>query len=223
MYKKGLGKITTSSLKSQFDRYWLDSVNMTKTQTNQDPSDHNKLRTYRTYKSSFTREPYIDLIRNRNQKSSLTRLRTGSHFLGVEKGRWSRPVTPLSQRTCAYCSPPTTSASCSPPPASTNTSPPPPPASSSTSPPPPGPVDDELHFVMKCTRFDDERKIAFEEMSSLVPTFSNMSEQQKFKIFLCPTQPQTTKLANRLFKKMFDLREKIDQSKNCANVAMPND
>ena len=141
--------------------------------------NHNKLRTYKTYKSSFTREPYIDLVRNRNQKSSLTRLRTGSHFLGVEKGRWSRPVTPLEQRTCSYCSPP--------------------------------------------NRFDTERIIAFEEISSLVPNFSNMSEQQKFKIFLCPTQPQTAKSANRFIKKMFDLREKIDQSENCVNVAMPND
>jgi hypothetical protein len=64
-FKKGSCKITTSSLKSQFDRYWLDCLNMTKTKTNDDQSDHNKLRTYKTYKSSFTREPYIDLVRNR--------------------------------------------------------------------------------------------------------------------------------------------------------------
>ena len=186
---------------------------MTKTKTNQDPSDHNKLRTYKTYKSSFTREPYIDLVRNRNQKSSLTRLRTGSHFLGVEKGRWSRPVTPLEQRTCSYCSPPSTSTACSPPPTTSTSQPP----------APPGPVDDEHHFVMKCNRFDTERIIAFEEISSLVPNFSTMSEQQQFKIILCPTQPQTAKSANRFIKKMFDLREKIDQKENCVNVAMPND
>ena len=66
-YKKGSGKITTSTVKSQFDIHWLGSVNMTK--TNQHPSDsadHNKLRTYKTYKSSFTREPCVDLVRNRN-------------------------------------------------------------------------------------------------------------------------------------------------------------
>ena len=65
--------------------------------------------------------------------------------------------------------------------------------------------------------------IAFEVISSLVPNFSNMSEQQKFKKILCPTQPQTAKSANRFIKKMFDLREKIDQKENCVNVAMPND
>jgi hypothetical protein len=55
-FKKGSGKVTTSKLKSQFDRHWLDSLNMTK--TNQDPSDPSV--------SSFIREPYIDLVRNRN-------------------------------------------------------------------------------------------------------------------------------------------------------------
>ena len=220
---KGSGKVTTTKLNSQFDRHWLDCLNMTKTNPNQDPADttdHNKLRTYRTYKSSFTREPYIDLVRNRNQKSSLVRLRTGSHFLGVERGRWSRPVTPLAQRTCAYCSTPTsgtppttTSTPCSPPRTST----------SSHSGPSTAPVDDEQHFVMICTRFDEERNTAFEEISALVPNFSNLNEQQKFTTFLCPTQPKTVKIANRLIKSMFEVREKIDQARNNVNVAMPSD
>ena len=130
---------------------------MTNTKTTQDPSDtsdHNKLRTYRLYKSSFTREPYIDLVRNRNQKSSLVRLRTGSHFLGVERGRWSRPVTPLAQRTCAYCLPPTTGTPCPTPNTSTPCSPP---HTSTSSPSHPGPstapLDDEQHFVMRCSNF----------------------------------------------------------------------
>ena len=116
--------------------------------------------------------------------------------------------------------PPDTSTPCSPPPVSTS-SPQTPPASTPS--PPPGPVDDEFHFVMKCNRFEAERITAFEEMSSFVPNFTNMPEQQKFKIFLCPTQPQTTKLANRLIKTMFELREKSNQPENNVNVAMPND
>ena len=209
IFKKSSGKITTSSLKSQFDRHWLDNLNMTKTKTNQqDQTDHNKLRTYRTFKSSFTREPYIDLIRNRNQKSSLSRFRTGSHFLGVERGRWTRPVTPLEQRICQYCSPPSTSTS-------SPSSPP------STSTPPPGSVDDEYHFIMKCFRFEAERHMAFEEMSSHVPSFASMPPQQ-FVSFLCPTQPKTAKISNKLIKLMFELREKIDQSKNDVNEAMPS-
>jgi hypothetical protein len=74
-----------------------------------------------------------------------------------------------------------------------------------------------------CTRFDTERNTAFEEMSSLAPNFLNMSEQQKFTTFWCPTQPQTAKIANRLIKRMFELRDKIDQSRNDINVVMPSD
>merc|ERR1711947_31077 len=113
---------------------WLECVNYKKCE-NSDQLDHNKLRTYKTYKSSFTREPYLDLVRNRNQRSALTRLRTGSHVLGVERGRWTRPVTPLEQRTCSYCTQP-----------SKRTDPSLPPWS--TSPPLlPGLVDDEKYFL----------------------------------------------------------------------------
>ena len=198
-YKKTSNKTTTAALKSKFDRYWLDCVNLTKTNT-QDPtdkSDHNKLRMYRTLKSSFTREPYIDLVRNRNQKSFISRLRTGSHFLQVERGRWTRPVTPLHLRACVYCAPPSTPAT--------------PPC---TGPPVPGPVDDEQHFLVTCNRFEGVRKSAFEELSTLLPTFDSLSESQQFSTLLCPTQPQTAKVANRLIKKMFELREKIDNATN---------
>ena len=50
-----------------------------------------------------------------------------------------------------------------------------------------------------------------------------MSEQQKCTTFLCPTLPQTAKIANRLIKKMFELREKIDQLKNDFNVVMKSE
>ena len=103
-FKKGNAKKRNNSLKSRFDRFWLDSVNLTRTSQN-DTNNHNKLRTYMLFKGSFTKEPYIDLVRNRNQRSFLSRLRTGSHHLNIEKGRWTRPVTPIEERTCQYCTP----------------------------------------------------------------------------------------------------------------------
>ena len=48
-------------------------------------------------------------------------------------------------------------------------------------------------------------------MSSLLPGFLNLSDNEKFVTLLCPTKPQTAKLANRLIKKMFELRDKIDK------------
>ena len=48
-------------------------------------------------------EPYIDKIKNRNQRSWLTRYRTSSHTLRIETGRYTRPVTPIIERICCYC------------------------------------------------------------------------------------------------------------------------
>ena len=201
VFKKGSGKRTTTDLKGCFDRHWVDSIN--RTNSFNDQVDHNKLRTYRTFKASFTREPYIDQVRNRNQRSSLARLRTGSHNLGIERGRWARPVTPLNNRVCVHClsdTPPPTPAA------------PPHPASPTRPASPqqqPGLLDDEQHFLVQCNRFNDERNGVFQEMSSLIPNFIQMSEQNKFKTLLCPITPQAAKITNRFIKMMFDKREKL--------------
>ena len=60
-YNKSSGKKLLNSIKGNFDRYFLDKINEIKI-TGSDLSDHNKLRTYNTLKSSFTREPYVDLV-----------------------------------------------------------------------------------------------------------------------------------------------------------------
>ena len=196
MFKKGTAKTLTICLKSRFDRLWLDSVNLTRTSQN-DANDHNKLRTYRMFKGSFSKEPYIDLVRNRNQRSFLSRLRTGSHHLNIEMGRWTRPVTPIEERTCQYCIP-ASSASCSP--------------GSGQSPSTSACIDNEHHFLMSCSRFSGVRKSAFEEISFISPHFLTLSENEKFCTLLCPTEPKIAKITNRLIKQMFNGREKINQS-----------
>jgi hypothetical protein len=195
VFKKASGKRTTADLKGCFDRLWVDSIN--RTNSFNDQVDHNKLRTYRTFKASFTREPYVDQVRNRNQRSFIARLRTGSHNLGIERGRWARPVTPLNNRVCVHCLSDTPSPT---------TATPPQPAS-------PGLLDDEQHFLVQCNRFNYERNMVFQEMSSLVPNFMQLSEQNKFKTLLCPITPQAAKITNRFIKMMFDKREKLTNPK----------
>ena len=58
-------------LNSAFDRFWIDEINTPK--LGNDGLDHNKLRFYKTLKGSFTQEPYVTEIRNRSQRSWLTR------------------------------------------------------------------------------------------------------------------------------------------------------
>ena len=88
-------------VKSKFERFYLNEINNVK--LGSDGQDHNKLRFYKRLKGSFKVEPYIVKIKNRNQRQWLTRFRTSAHTLCIETGRYTRPVTPISDRKCVYC------------------------------------------------------------------------------------------------------------------------
>ena len=187
------GQNSKKYVQSKFDKFWSDNLNSWGyNRGNPDQTDHNKLRTYRLFKSSFTKEPYIDLVRNRNQRAFLTRLRVGSHLLNIERGRWTRPVTPVEHRICSYCAP-SSSASTSPRSRPTTSS-----------------IDDEYHFLMNCSRFKDVRDSGFQDISLILPNFANLSTMNQFRTLLCPTKAKAVKIVNNLIKEMFKLREKID-------------
>ena len=201
-FSKTSGKKITALLKSKFDRFWLDKVNEVK--LGQDNSDHNKLRTYKTFKASFTREPYLDMVRNRNQRSFLRHLRVSSHTLAIEQGRHSRPVTPVEQRICQYCN---TTLPRRVAPTTWSTSPP----LSGPPPPPTAPqIDTEFHFLIQCPRFSADRNCVFGKISSIMPQMKHLTDCDKFLNLLCPTMPQTAKLANKLIRIMFEQRKKLD-------------
>ena len=87
------------SMQSIFERFYLDEIN--KCKMGDDNINHNKLRLYCTFKGSFKREPYLDLVQSRNQRAWLSRLRVSAHHLEIERGRWTR--TPLNERCCKLC------------------------------------------------------------------------------------------------------------------------
>jgi hypothetical protein len=96
-----VGFVIDKIIKGKFDRFFLDEINIIK--IGSDGLDHNKLRIYKTLKGSFKQEPYITNIKNRNQREWLSRYRISAHTLRVETGRYTSPVTPMSQRVCVYC------------------------------------------------------------------------------------------------------------------------
>ena len=96
-----IGNSIDRTIKSKFDRFFLDQINVTK--FGSDGLDHSKLRLYKMFKGSFKQEPYITNVLHRNQRVWLSRYRTSAHNLRVETGRYTYPVTPLLQRTCTYC------------------------------------------------------------------------------------------------------------------------
>ena len=195
-FSKSSGKNLTAIVKSKFDSFWLSKVNEFKAKNN-DNLDHNKLRIYRQFKSSFTIEPYITLVRNRNQRSSLSRLRISAHTLATEVLRRCRPVIPLERRFCAYCQ---------------------------TKPEPEAMigqvvgdsnsgnkqfVDSEQHFLLFCDVFKNTRNCLFEKVALIIHGFKGFSDEDKFKTLMCPTTPQLIKLVNRYINFMFQKREKL--------------
>jgi hypothetical protein len=62
----------------------------------------NKLRTYRLFKNTFRKEQYLDLIKNVNFRSSLTKFRISAHSLQIEKGRHGKYIQE-NKRICHSC------------------------------------------------------------------------------------------------------------------------
>ena len=188
-YNKFSGKKITSILRGKFDCFWLRKINEIKN-CGPDNQDHNKLRVYKTFKACFAAEPYITCVRNRNQRSALTRLRISAHSLATEVLRRTRPVTPFNERLCTFCrSSPSSLIN-----QNTTTF---------------DFVDTEQHFLLVCNKFRNTRNTFLAKISALRPGFDELSDTDKFSTLMCPTTPQETKLTNRFIKFMVEKREKM--------------
>lgn len=96
--KKVCLKLARDSLFAKDSQNWQNQLLSTGNTEND-----NKLRTYRTYKSSFTTEPYITMNMRRDHRRILAKFRSCNIPLAVETGRYSKPKTPLNERLCKFC------------------------------------------------------------------------------------------------------------------------
>ena len=55
------------------------------------------------YKHYFEIEHYLIHVKNHEHRRALSKLRCSSHILDIERGRYSRPKTPIMQRICPRC------------------------------------------------------------------------------------------------------------------------
>ena len=62
-----------------------------------------RMMTYASYKTNFVTEKYLDLIPVVKHRVALTKLRTSSHNLEIERGRYVRPRVKPEQRRCVVC------------------------------------------------------------------------------------------------------------------------
>ena len=141
--------------------------------------DHNKVCFYSTLKGSHTREPYLDLVNNRSQRSYLSILRmSASVELEIEQGRYMGK--PLSERVCNYCFT--------------------------------GDIGDEKHLLLNCPTFLTNRLCFIGKLSSLIPSFKNMSTDLQLRTMLCPTTTTAAKLINKYIRILFDSRARLDNN-----------
>jgi len=68
-----------------------------------DDTKHPILKTYKTIKTRFEFEPYLELIKNPKYRIAISKLRASSHPLEIERGRHTRPITPVENRVCPKC------------------------------------------------------------------------------------------------------------------------
>ena len=97
-YNQGVGDIDwfcavfKTRLSDMFQQEWHGRI-----------CDSTRATFYRTFKDQITFSPYLDGVSSKLYRISLSRLRTSSHRLGIETGRWRRPVLPREQRKCPRC------------------------------------------------------------------------------------------------------------------------
>ena len=61
------------------------------------------LRTYSMFKTEFRFEKYLEAITDCRYRTAMTKLRSSSHTLEIERGRYTKPKTDISERLCPLC------------------------------------------------------------------------------------------------------------------------
>ena len=104
-----------------------------------------KLKFYNICKTNLCCERYLVLIKKFELRRSFTRLRTSSHRLNIELGRYQG--IPRHDRLCNKCS--------------ANV------------------VEDELHFLLECSKFTEDRKQMLLDITNVCGNFKNLDNDNK--------------------------------------------
>ena len=80
---------------NDFKQNWLKQLN--------NGDNNTVLRTYRLFKQQFVMEPYLYKVKEAKYRIAISKLRASSHLLEIERGRYTRPKTPVVARLCPNC------------------------------------------------------------------------------------------------------------------------
>ena len=80
---------------NQFKNFWLTEL--------QNIERNPILRINNTFKLEFGMAKYLDIVTDKRYRTAITRLITSSHTLEIERGRYTIPRTPVTDRLCCVC------------------------------------------------------------------------------------------------------------------------
>ena len=136
-------------MKYIFEFQWRNELRRT---TSRDKGGGNKLRTYVNFKKTFEYEQYLNIQSTFALRKNITKLRTSSHKLEVEVGRYisknKKQKTERGKRICKQCDL--------------------------------GEVKDEEHVLMICPKYQSYRKDLLDHLTEAFPPFDQLDTYNKF-------------------------------------------
>ena len=136
-----------------------------------------KMCTYAHIKSVFKFETYLDVINDFKKRQYFSKLRMSAHNLEIEAGRFGKNRIPRSDRHCKYCLSLGTQV-----------------------------LGDEVHFVMMCPQFQEDRKRLETKIVNLFPNVIQLSVWNKFIWLLSQEDKNCLNLVATFLLKCFRLK-----------------
>ena len=96
--KKNLVTHISNAVNSFVENRWKEAIFNDK---RKNPNARNKLRTYRTFKSTYGTAQYVNTFMKKCNRRALALFRSGCAPIGIETGRYNN--TPLHDRMCNLC------------------------------------------------------------------------------------------------------------------------
>ena len=94
---KNINNLTKQELYNSIRQYYINQWN------ENNKRENSKLRTYNNFKNSLEQEEYIKVMNNKQHIKTIAKFRLSCHQLAIEKGRYTKPKTPVEDRLCTHC------------------------------------------------------------------------------------------------------------------------
>ena len=147
---------------------------------NEHITENKKLNLYASFKTIYKFESYLDYIQDFTVRCILAKLRISAHNLQIETGRFSKNKTPRDERFCPYCKTLDIFK-----------------------------VEDEVHFLLTCPLFNEERQIFLQKIHKTFPNTSALNEFNMYIWLMSQEDYITTKVLGNFCKKSFEKRSKF--------------